>query len=207
MKPPRCCWPARLISASPPRLWLTIRPRHLPLYDWHHAAIVPQSHPAGGRNPAQSPPLAEYPLVTYHERFTGDPGSTPRSPDRTDAGYRAVGAGRRCDPDLRRTGSGRRHYRRHGTIPRKIPACACSTARICLSATRPGSPFAGDVISKFCLPLYRNCATRRWTKPPSVVSVRRSTGSMPTDRDRCLVSVRESLIGDQPSNCRTSFYQ
>ncbi|MDG4561471.1 MAG: CysB family HTH-type transcriptional regulator [Candidatus Competibacter sp.] len=42
-----------------------------PFYDWHHAAIVPQSHPLVAGTPLNLATLAEYPLVTYHEGFTG----------------------------------------------------------------------------------------------------------------------------------------
>lgn len=45
-----------------------------PCYSWHHAVIVPQDHPLAAL--AESPALtlaaiAAYPIVTYHEGFTG----------------------------------------------------------------------------------------------------------------------------------------
>ncbi|MDG4584604.1 MAG: CysB family HTH-type transcriptional regulator [Candidatus Competibacter sp.] len=42
-----------------------------PFYDWHHAAIIPQSHPLATGTPLDLATLADYPLVTYHEGFTG----------------------------------------------------------------------------------------------------------------------------------------
>jgi LysR family cys regulon transcriptional activator len=42
-----------------------------PFYSWHHALIVPSGHPLA-ENPAPSlEAVAEYPLITYHEGFTG----------------------------------------------------------------------------------------------------------------------------------------
>jgi LysR family cys regulon transcriptional activator len=42
-----------------------------PFYSWHHALIVPRGHPLA-ENPAPSlEAVAEYPLITYHEGFTG----------------------------------------------------------------------------------------------------------------------------------------
>ncbi|MBL8490532.1 MAG: CysB family HTH-type transcriptional regulator, partial [Rhodocyclaceae bacterium] len=42
-----------------------------PAYTWHHAIIVPVGHPLAG-NPAPGlAEIAEHPIVTYHEGFTG----------------------------------------------------------------------------------------------------------------------------------------
>ena len=42
-----------------------------PFYEWHHAVIVPESHPLVATRPLTLEAIAEYPLVTYHEGFTG----------------------------------------------------------------------------------------------------------------------------------------
>ena len=42
-----------------------------PFYEWHHAVIVPESHPLAATRPLTLEAIAEYPLVTYHEGFTG----------------------------------------------------------------------------------------------------------------------------------------
>jgi len=42
-----------------------------PWYEWHHSAIVPQAHPLAGKPDFTLADLAEYPLITYHEGFTG----------------------------------------------------------------------------------------------------------------------------------------
>jgi len=42
-----------------------------PFYDWHHVVIVPESHSLIAAPPLTLEILAEYPLVTYHEGFTG----------------------------------------------------------------------------------------------------------------------------------------
>ena len=45
-----------------------------PFYDWHHAVVVPDSHPlASLPGPLTLATLAEYPLITYHEGYTGRP--------------------------------------------------------------------------------------------------------------------------------------
>lgn len=42
-----------------------------PLYHWHHAVVVPNGHPltAGGVPTLEA--IAEFPIITYHEGFTG----------------------------------------------------------------------------------------------------------------------------------------
>lgn len=42
-----------------------------PFYSWHHAIIVPQGHPLAAVDKITLETLAEYPLITYHEGFTG----------------------------------------------------------------------------------------------------------------------------------------
>lgn len=42
-----------------------------PYYDWHHAAIVPAGHPLESVTPLTLEAIAEYPIMTYHEGFTG----------------------------------------------------------------------------------------------------------------------------------------
>ena len=42
-----------------------------PCYSWHHALIVPQGHPLTQVAEPTLAAIAEYPIVTYHEGFTG----------------------------------------------------------------------------------------------------------------------------------------
>jgi len=42
-----------------------------PFYSWHHAVIVPAGHPLENVQPLTLQAIAEYPLITYHEGFTG----------------------------------------------------------------------------------------------------------------------------------------
>ncbi len=42
-----------------------------PAYSWHHAVIVPDGHPLAGQQPLRLEDIAEHPIVTYHEGFTG----------------------------------------------------------------------------------------------------------------------------------------
>ncbi len=42
-----------------------------PWYEWHHSAIVPRQHPLASKGNFSLADLAEYPLITYHEGFTG----------------------------------------------------------------------------------------------------------------------------------------
>lgn len=42
-----------------------------PFYSWHHAAIVPAGHPLESVTPLTLEAIAEHPVVTYHEGFTG----------------------------------------------------------------------------------------------------------------------------------------
>jgi LysR family transcriptional regulator, cys regulon transcriptional activator len=38
---------------------------------WHHAVIVPQAHPLNDVHPLTLEAVAEYPIITYHEGYTG----------------------------------------------------------------------------------------------------------------------------------------
>ena len=42
-----------------------------PFYDWRHAVIAPESHPLIAVTPLTLEAIAEYPVITYHEGFTG----------------------------------------------------------------------------------------------------------------------------------------
>ena len=42
-----------------------------PIYTWHHDVIVPNGHPLAQKENVSLADLAEYPIVTYHEGFTG----------------------------------------------------------------------------------------------------------------------------------------
>jgi LysR family cys regulon transcriptional activator len=42
-----------------------------PFYQWHHAVVVPEGHALAQRSRVELGALAEYPLITYHEGFTG----------------------------------------------------------------------------------------------------------------------------------------
>jgi LysR family cys regulon transcriptional activator len=42
-----------------------------PFYSWHHAIIVPLEHPLLNIEQVTIEELAEYPIITYHEGFTG----------------------------------------------------------------------------------------------------------------------------------------
>ena len=42
-----------------------------PYYTWHHAVIVPRGHPLTELEDITLADIAEYPIVTYHEGFTG----------------------------------------------------------------------------------------------------------------------------------------
>ncbi len=42
-----------------------------PYYSWHHAVIVPKGHPLETLKKITLEDLAEHPIVTYHEGFTG----------------------------------------------------------------------------------------------------------------------------------------
>lgn len=59
-----------------------------PFYDWHHAVVVPQGHALAGSGRLTLEQLAELPLITYHEGYTGR--------ERIDASFSAAGLA----PDL-----------------------------------------------------------------------------------------------------------
>ncbi len=42
-----------------------------PYYSWHHTVVVPQDHPLAREQPLGLDALARFPIVTYHEGFTG----------------------------------------------------------------------------------------------------------------------------------------
>ena len=42
-----------------------------PYYQWHHAVIVPETHPLANQKNLTLAQIAEYPIITYHEGFTG----------------------------------------------------------------------------------------------------------------------------------------
>lgn len=42
-----------------------------PCYTWSHALIVPQGHPLTGLSKITLADIADYPIITYHEGFTG----------------------------------------------------------------------------------------------------------------------------------------
>jgi LysR family transcriptional regulator, cys regulon transcriptional activator len=45
-----------------------------PYYSWHHAIIVPHGHPLESVHPLTIKAIAEHPIITYHEGFTGRAG-------------------------------------------------------------------------------------------------------------------------------------
>ena len=42
-----------------------------PFHSWHHSVIVPEGHPLTKIDPLTLDAIAEYPLITYHEGYTG----------------------------------------------------------------------------------------------------------------------------------------
>lgn len=42
-----------------------------PVYRWHHSVVVPQGHPLTQQQPLTLAAIAGYPVITYHEGFTG----------------------------------------------------------------------------------------------------------------------------------------
>lgn len=42
-----------------------------PVYQWHHAVVVPTNHPLTNVKLLTLEAIAEYPIITYHEGFTG----------------------------------------------------------------------------------------------------------------------------------------
>jgi Transcriptional regulator len=42
-----------------------------PLYSWRHAVVVPKDHPLSTREEVTLEAIAEFPIITYHEGFTG----------------------------------------------------------------------------------------------------------------------------------------
>jgi len=54
-----------------------------PFYEWHHALVVPEGHPLAALPALTLEAIAEHPLITYHEGYTGRP--------RIDATFAAAG--------------------------------------------------------------------------------------------------------------------
>ncbi|MCZ8377027.1 MAG: CysB family HTH-type transcriptional regulator [Beijerinckiaceae bacterium] len=44
-----------------------------PYYRWHHAVVVPKGHPLETAGPLSLAAIAAYPVITYHQGFTGRP--------------------------------------------------------------------------------------------------------------------------------------
>jgi LysR family cys regulon transcriptional activator len=42
-----------------------------PYYSWHHTIAIPKDHPLGRQKKLTLDKIAEYPIVTYHDGFTG----------------------------------------------------------------------------------------------------------------------------------------
>jgi LysR family transcriptional regulator, cys regulon transcriptional activator len=42
-----------------------------PYYSWHHGLVVPEGHPLTETRPLTLEAIAEWPIITYHEGFTG----------------------------------------------------------------------------------------------------------------------------------------
>lgn len=42
-----------------------------PYYEWHHAVVVPKGHPLESLSHLTLEAIAEHPIITYHEGFTG----------------------------------------------------------------------------------------------------------------------------------------
>jgi LysR family transcriptional regulator, cys regulon transcriptional activator len=42
-----------------------------PYYSWHHGVVVPEGHPLTQVQPLTLEAIAEWPIITYHEGFTG----------------------------------------------------------------------------------------------------------------------------------------
>ncbi len=42
-----------------------------PFYAWHHAVVVPAGHPLASTQPLTLQAIADYPIITYHDGFTG----------------------------------------------------------------------------------------------------------------------------------------
>jgi LysR family cys regulon transcriptional activator len=59
-----------------------------PFYTWRHAVIVPRGHPLTNERAPTLEAIAEYPLITYHEGFTGR--------ERVDSAFAAAG----LSPDI-----------------------------------------------------------------------------------------------------------
>jgi LysR family cys regulon transcriptional activator len=44
-----------------------------PYYSWHHGVIVPKGHALEGAKPLTLDKIADWPIITYHQGFTGRP--------------------------------------------------------------------------------------------------------------------------------------
>lgn len=52
----------------------TVELASFPYYSWHHGVIVPHGHPLESVHPLTLEAIAEFPIITYHEGFTGRAG-------------------------------------------------------------------------------------------------------------------------------------
>jgi LysR family transcriptional regulator, cys regulon transcriptional activator len=59
------------IAIATETLDTTVELATFPAYTWHHAIIVPAGHPLGVSPRLTLSEIAEHPIVTYHEGFTG----------------------------------------------------------------------------------------------------------------------------------------
>ena len=86
-----------------------------PYYSWDHAVIVPAGHELENIDPLTLDAIAEYPIITYDPGFTGRVAHRPGLRQGfAGAGHHHDGARRRCDQDVRRSGTGHRHHRLGG---------------------------------------------------------------------------------------------
>ena len=82
-----------------------------PYYTWHHTIIVPAGHPLQAAQPLTLEAIAAFPIITYHQGFTGRSRIDRLLRRRPDTRYRHVSAGCRCDQNLCGAWFGRRNHR------------------------------------------------------------------------------------------------
>ena len=107
--------------------------------------------------------IAEWPIITYHEGFTGRGTSTDASPEAGLAPDIVMSAhGYRCAQGLRRAGPRRRHHRRHGVRSEaRSETPADRHARICSATnTSHASPCATAAICATMHTASSSCARR-----------------------------------------------
>ena len=128
-----------------------------PYYSWHHAVIVPPGHPLESVHPLTLEAIAEFPIITYHEGFTGRKGIDQTfAKRRTDTRHRDVGS--RCGrhQDLRGAWTGDRDCRFDGLQPRAGHATA--SARQFTSVREKHYKYlcaARPLPARLCLSFYR----------------------------------------------------